>query len=200
MGSRSHNSGKGIATEVDDPDLAAELIDLASDPFAYISRAAEACGMNKRTAQALMKRMRTKYAAVNQEIREIKTPHILKTLDEKIGLTLDYMDEYAISQASYKDMGIVLGILLEKRQLLNNMPTQIITNEERQSISVLLPALIEECGRRGFTIEAQPIRHDDEEGVSTAVLDPAIPQEPSYNKTASNMRKLARQVPLDDSA
>ena len=63
-----------------------------------------------------------------------------------------------MSQASLKDLSIALGILIEKRELLNNRPTQIIDFTSRLQVQQLLPRMVQEAKRRGIEIDVTPVR------------------------------------------
>ena len=128
--------------------------------------AAKALGLNQKVTNALVKRVEH---PVNST-KKYSPKELLEQIDLKIALGLDYMDDLTFAASSLKELAVSLGILIEKRQLLQGQPTQIMSIEERKELDELIPALYEECKRRGLTIEATPIHHDDEEGVDVAVL------------------------------
>ena len=128
--------------------------------------AARNLGLNQKVTNALLKRLEQ---PVNGN-KKYSPKELLEQLDLKIALGLDYMDDLAFASASLKELSISMGILIEKRQLLQGQPTQIMSHQEVKELDELIPALYEECKRRGLTIEATPIHHDDEEPVD--VLPP----------------------------
>ena len=67
------------------------------------------------------------------------------------------LEAIRISQASAKDLGYIINILIEKHQLLNNRPTQIVDANTHQQLSALVPALVEEARRRGIPLPALPM-------------------------------------------
>lgn len=46
--------------------------------------------------------------------------------------------------------GILLGILIDKRQILRGQPTAILSIEDRRNLLELVPALVREVERRGL--------------------------------------------------
>lgn len=147
-------SGKGL--EFVDPEKTAEVIDLATDPYMRMADVARASKMPKPTVQALMNRIRNYYQPVVEELKRVKDGEILELLRDRTGRALGYLDDYSLSSASAKDLAITIGILIEKTQLLEGKPTQILSVEERRHINDLLPAVIQEAKRRGHIIDVSP--------------------------------------------
>ena len=77
----------------------------------------------------------------------------LELLDTNIEKALLYLDDFVLAGASAKDLAIVTGILLDKRQVLKGEPTQRISIEERGKLEDLIPMLISEAKRRGMAID-----------------------------------------------
>ena len=62
-------------------------------------------------------------------MREFKKERVLELLGDRIERALSYLDDFAMSGASAKDLAIISGILIEKHQLLNDRPTGIMSHE-----------------------------------------------------------------------
>ena len=138
------------------PEKAAEAIDLATDPYRRLADVAEASQMPLATVKALINRVRNHYQPVHEELKRIKDNEIIELLRDRTGRALGYLDDYSLSSASAKDLAITIGILIEKTQLLEGKPTQILSVEERRHINDLLPAVIKEAKRRGHVIDVSP--------------------------------------------
>ena len=138
------------------PEKAAEAIDLATDPCRRLADVAEAAKMPLATVQALINRVRNHYQPVHEELKRIKDNQIIELLRDRTGRALGYLDDYSLSSASAKDLAITIGILIEKTQLLEGKPTQILSIDERRHINDLLPAVISEARRRGHVIDVSP--------------------------------------------
>lgn len=139
-------------TEQVKPERAAALIDAATDPFASIARALKESGLPVSTGEAFLRRLRVRYGKPVQLARELKTADLIRKLNERIDLALEYMDENVIAQATYRDLAMGTSALIEKRQLLSGEPTQILSDHERKKLHELLPLAIAEAQRRGLTI------------------------------------------------
>ena len=138
------------------PEKAAEAIDLATDPYRRLADVAETAKMPLATVKALINRVRNHYQPVHEELKRVKDNEIIELLRDRTGRALGYLDDYSLSSASAKDLAITIGILIEKTQLLEGKPTQILSVEERRHINDLLPAVIREAQRRGHVIDVSP--------------------------------------------
>lgn len=146
---------KQRSVEIAKPEAAAILIDAASDPFSQISRAIKESGLPVSTGEAFLRRLRMRHGKVVTISRDFKTSDLIRKINERLELALEYMDEKVISEASFRDLAMGTSALIEKRQLLRGEPTVIVSDAERKKLHELLPLLIAEGQRRGITIEGQ---------------------------------------------
>lgn len=164
------NGGEQRTTEVQHPELAAAAIDAASDPatktrkeaIEKVNQTLKDAGVPGKVSYALIRRMSVKYADVVTEKKRLSTSEILETLDRDICLISGYIDDFVCAGANLRDLGLIKGSLIEKRNLLRGEPTTIMSTEERAKLKDLLPALVVECRRRGITIEGTVIREESE--------------------------------------
>ena len=113
--------------------------------------------MSKRLLNALMVRLRRRYAPVVAGVARLKDKEMADALRGKAALAMEYMDDVSASKASFKDLAMAAGVMVDKAQLLEGKPTQITGNEERKKLDELLPRLVEEAGRRGITLEGEKV-------------------------------------------
>ena len=149
--------------EVTRPEAAATVMaamtmaEVAGDDPKYkdLKDACKKAGIKPSIAAALIKRLQTgNYSIVAAEAKRLVGKDLVETLEKKMHLVTEYLDEFAVSQSPAKDLGIILNILIQNHQLLSNQPTHIIDFNSRQQLNVLLPAMIAEAKRRGVTLEA----------------------------------------------
>lgn len=150
------------ALETRNEAAAMDVMVAASEPFSdeRFHELREACkknGLAPRVANGLIQRLKSKYAPVVGELKRLSVEQMSGEFEKKINLVLHYIDEYAISQASAKDLGALLGILVDRHQLLNNRPTAIVDMTTRQQLSELVPAVVEEARRRGISLPPLPM-------------------------------------------
>lgn len=146
---------KQRTTEFAKPEQAAVLVDAASDPFADITRAIKESGLPVSTGEAFLRRLRMRHGKVIQVSKDLKTQDLLRMLNQRIELALEYMDEKVISEASFRDLAMGTTAMIEKRALLRGEPTQILSDHERKRLHELLPIVIAEAQRRGLDIAGE---------------------------------------------
>ncbi len=161
--------GKVHRVEVREPEAAAAIIAglaassfLDPDPkYRALKEAAAAAGWRPTLVNALIKRLRVgDYTPAREEVKSLVGKDLVECLDKKIAMTLGYIDDYSMASASFKDLNIGLSIMVEKSQLLKSQPTHIIDFTTRTQVNGLLPVLIAEAKRRGFTIDGSAKRVD----------------------------------------
>jgi hypothetical protein len=147
---------KGPTTvEVKNPEAVAAAVDRLSDPLSEdrLRELAESCGLSQVTMQSLLRRHRARSQPVVEELKRVRTDELQALLDDRATRALGWLDDAAMSQASARDLAIVVGILLEKRQLLRGEPTQILTVDDRRTLNEIAASVMKECHRRGMVIE-----------------------------------------------
>jgi DNA-binding CsgD family transcriptional regulator len=158
--------GKGhgsTAIEYRKPEVAAAAIEAAADPVAKTQREAIervnaallASGIPEKVSEAMVKRMRVKYAGAVTVKKQVTTQELVKSLEENLYLIDSYIDDKVVSEASLRDLAMAKAALIEKRQLLRGEPTQILSDLERKKLNELLPLAIAEAQRRGLTVEGE---------------------------------------------
>lgn len=120
-----------------------------NNPIFKLAEAAKDHGMHSKVVDTLISRT----LRVDSQIEEkLTTAKLIASMEEKIQLTLHYMDDVTAANASYKELASVLTMLTEKRQLLSGEPTQLISHEERKSLPAIMAHFAIESRRRSVTI------------------------------------------------
>ena len=158
--------GSPLAFEQKHPEMAGELMAIEAaaivdgterdEKYAMLRQAMKDAGLKPTMITGFMKRLRTNFAPVLANAERLTTQELIKQLESKLSLTLGFMDEFAVSQASFKDMSIALGLMIDRKQLLEGKPTMVLDHTTRLQIQESLPMLIQEAKRRGITIENPP--------------------------------------------
>lgn len=147
--------GAARAIEMKSPEKAALVIDAMTDPLLKVQEALAAAGLPEKVSSAVLRRLRVKFFGAVTEVKAFKTQELVRMCEEKLGMISQYLDDKVMAEASARDLGLMAGVLIEKRQLLRGEPTQIISNDDRKKLHELLPALIAEGQRRGITVQGQ---------------------------------------------
>jgi len=168
------------------PDVELEVLDIASDPYANLLQVAEESGFDRSVIERMVNRLRAQHQPILSELKSVKTKELTDLIEDRMYRTLGYMDDYAMSRATVKDLAIAFGILGDKRQLLKGEPTHIISNTERLNLNELVPKLLDEAKRRGVDVFT--------EGTYTDIT-PALAHQktPGRKGTEKNKHKKARQ-------
>lgn len=159
---KSDNSVEDPADQAGDlPADIVKALDGTSTSAATILNAAAEVGISRSHAAGLLRRLAVRKAGFRSRLDRMTTRDLISAIEDRLALVLEYIDEFGISGSSPKDLAIMFGILVEKRQLLLGEPTQILSVEERKRINELIPALVEEAQRRGMTIDMAPGEYEE---------------------------------------
>lgn len=132
-----------------DEQIAQALLDLG-DPEETLEAAARATGLGRSTAQALLRRLRAQHSPLINELRTTNSSELTGILEDRIWRALQYLDDFNLAKAPARDLAVIVGILLEKRQLLRGEPTHILSTTERANLNELVPLMVKEAQRRGI--------------------------------------------------
>jgi len=102
----------------------------------------------------------------------------ISELEGVIERVLGGVTDEKIDKASLRDVAIAYGVLIDKKQLLEGKPTQILSVEERQELSDLLPALLREAERRGILVSKSPS------------IETTVSQAPQDGRKTKRLRKV----------
>lgn len=193
---RARDSNKAI--EKTDPAKAGELLALLTTPSeARLGEIAEAVGLSKEVVGRFVEVMRTSYMAFNEEVREVSANEFLPLIDTRAKQALQFMTPEKMAAANVRDLAVMFGVLMEKRQLLRGEPTQILSVDDRRQMTTLMPFMLKEAQRRGMmpdvvTVEANEI--DDVEPL--AIVTPKRGEDISHIDTGLKGGKIhGRQRP-----
>jgi hypothetical protein len=128
-------------------------LDALAEPLARMKTVARELGLSPVTMNNLVRRIKSKYQPVLDEVKNVKNEEFISLLENKARMALIFLDELDMANASAKDKALVAAILLDKRQMLKGEPMLTISIEERSSLNELIPALKKEMERRAMTID-----------------------------------------------
>lgn len=166
-----------------DPELFADFfVRWAEDTTGNIAQLADACGLPRKTAQNIVRRLETRYQPVAEVVKRGTTKALLEQMEEKLPMLLDGITKTKIKDAQLREIAVAFGVIAEKRQLFKGEPTQILSQGERQNLDDLAPLMMKELHRRGMVVDA-----DFHEVASPRVSPPMEVQEESVSKTAARM-------------
>ncbi len=153
-------------SEVKNPEATAEALDLATDPFMSITAAAKQCGFPPTTLKQLMRRMKTRWAPLNDAIREVKDQEMARLCEDRAYRCMSYMDDFSMAGAPVKDLAISAGVMIDKSRLLKDQPTHVMRVEDFRKLDEQLVVLHDEMERRGMLIDVTPEKKKATAGAS----------------------------------
>lgn len=90
--------------------------------------------------------------------RKLDDKSLLEHIDDILArVTHSFTDEQILKVAP-KDRAIMMGILIDKRQLLRGQPTSIMTVEDRRGMAELAQAMMAELERRTINVTPKVIQ------------------------------------------
>ena len=145
---------KHNATELKHPEKFAEFfIRFTENPECNVTQLARDVGLPTGTADALVKRLETRYLPLTNAVEKVTTKTIKRDIETALPKLLKRLaDDDLIKAANLRDISVATNILIDKRQLLMGEPTQILTVEERRTLNEITPALVQEMARRNMPV------------------------------------------------
>jgi DNA-binding MarR family transcriptional regulator len=153
---------------------------------------AEEAGVNPSTVSAIVKRLGRDHPKLLAHVRNLKTKHFLTAIEGKLAMALDALTKEKLDEASARDLAVLTGIFLEKRQLIMGEPTQILSSAERMHMAEVLPLLLKEAERRGMDIEGD--YEAVEAGAAPVLAQPVGEYDGQVDATPRRMRQQAKRM------
>ena len=187
------DTGDTIRAEPSDlPADAIQALQAISAPVEQILEAHRVAGVPRDITMGVIQRLAAQQAGFRHSLKALSVKHVIGSLEQKIALVLHYLDECAISTAKPRDLAIILGILIDKRQLLLGEPTQILSMQERKHVNDLIPVLLQEAEARGMTIDLSPAGYEEIDKDGRAVRVHAKTK-PTPERPVAKRKMLARK-------
>ena len=88
--------------------------------------------------------------------RPLKSGEIVAMTEDVIYRAWAALDDDKLKNSTAAQIATVLGIAIDKRQILKGEATVIFGTERRKQVEEMLPALLEEARRRGIQVDLKP--------------------------------------------
>ena len=85
----------------------------------------------------------------------------VQELESKKALIISGITQEKVDKASLPQLGVALGIIFDKLQILQNLPTQIISRDDRPQLDKLVRDLLEVSKARGIVLEGEFVKVED---------------------------------------
>lgn len=187
---RQKNADNPEAGKLTSGGMADLLAIIATNPDDVVRKMAKSAGFPYHVTEKFIKRLRVQGGDFKETVQKLGRRELVEKIQEKIALGLAYMDDFAMSGMDGKDLAIMLGILIEKQQLLEGRPTQILSFEERKHLSDLLPAYVAEARRRGITVDSTAVEVREEPRPMVTLPDRIIEEAISHTARSDVVKKM----------
>jgi len=87
------------------------------------------------------------------ETKELSIRELLSMVNQRIAVGMEALDPETIAAMTGRELAILLGILTDKKLLLEGRPTAILSIEDRSSLGRLTKMWLQQAQRRGLQIE-----------------------------------------------
>lgn len=114
-----------------------------------------ACGYDSDTMDRLVARCQGGAPSAKGRVR-LDDVELLAVIDDRLVQVLEYLDHHALSKMDGRNLMVAAGILIDKRQLLNDKPTAITKFEDMRKLDEFLEQTSKELMRRGEVIDVTP--------------------------------------------
>ena len=130
------------------------VVQPTAESFERLKHAGIECGIDPRAMKQLVVRLQVRPPAKGR--LKLDDKELLALIDDRLARAFAFLDDFALGQASARDLTVNIGILTDKRQLLRGEPTQITRLEDVKKLDELAAMLEVEMKRRGKIIDITP--------------------------------------------
>lgn len=134
-------------------DLAEGIVALSDPQVQSVKEAARAAGMGPSAVRALLRKLDESVAPVQRVVRDVRIDHLAKLCRDTSMRIVEHIDRSDIMAASLRDKAIAAGILMDKAQLLEGLPTANLAIQDHRTVENLVAMMVKEAQHRGMSID-----------------------------------------------
>ncbi len=131
-------------------------VQASPEDFEKFKAAGIKCGFDSDTMERLVARCQGGAPSAKGRVR-LDDVELLAVIDDRLVQVLEYLDHHALSKMDGRNLMVAAGILIDKRQILNDRPTAITQYSDMKKLDEILEETAKELMRRGeLTIDVTP--------------------------------------------
>ncbi len=136
---------------------ARELATAAPSPDALerFKQAGIKCGFDSDTMERLIARGQGGLLSAKGRVK-LDDVELLAVIDDRLTRVLAYLDDHTLSKMDGRNLMVAAGILIDKRQLLNDRPTAITQYSDLAKLDEVMEEVSAELRRRGKLVDVTP--------------------------------------------
>ncbi len=125
------------------------------DALERFKKAGVECGFDGRAMERFLARLQGSSLSTGGRLN-LDDKELLALVDDGIARAFQVLDDFALGEASARDVATIIGILTDKRRLLREEPTAILRYEDMGKLDAFLEEVSKELLRRGELVDVTP--------------------------------------------
>ncbi len=125
------------------------------DDLERFKKAGVACGYDLDTMERLAARCQGRPPSARGRVR-LDDVELLSVIDDRLARVFEYFDDHVLGKMDGRNLMVAAGILIDKRQLLNDKPTAITQYSDMKKLDDVIEEALAELKRRGKLIDVTP--------------------------------------------
>ena len=121
----------------------------SAEAFKKLKAAGVACGVDARSMEGLVARLRGRSLSAKVGRLKLDDKELLALVDDALARAFQFLDDFALGQATARDVAVTIGVLTDKRRLLREEPTSIMKHQDMRKLDEFLEEVSKELKRRG---------------------------------------------------
>ncbi len=130
-------------------------VQVSPEDFEKFKAAGIACGLDSDTMERLIARFQGGLLSAKGRVK-LDDVELLAVIDDRLSRVLAYLDDHTLSKMDGRNLMVAAGILIDKRQLLNDRPTAITQYSDLAKLDEVMADAMAELKRRGKLIDVTP--------------------------------------------
>ena len=117
--------------------------------FEKFKAAGIAIGVDARSMERTVARLQGRSLSAKGGRLKLSDKELLALVDDALARAFQFLDDFALGQATARDVAVTIGVLTDKRRLLREEPTAIMKHQDMRKLDEFLEKVSEELKRRG---------------------------------------------------
>ncbi len=130
-------------------------VQASPEDFEKFKAAGIKCGFDSDTMERLIARCQGAVPSAKDRVK-LDDVELLAVIDDRLARVFEYLDHHTLSKMDGRNLMVAAGILIDKRQLLNDKPTAITQYSDLRKLDDVMEQVSAELKRRGKLIDVTP--------------------------------------------
>ena len=126
-------------------------VQASPEDIAKFKAAGIRCGFDSDTMERLIARFQGGLLSAKGRVK-LDDVELLAVIDDRLSRVLAYLDDHTLSKMDGRNLMVAAGILIDKRQLLNDRPTAITQYSDLAKLDEVMAEALAELKRRGVDV------------------------------------------------